>query len=64
MGTKEDIKEVNIGANLELSVKHHLIQMLHDHVEIFAWSYEDMLGLDTDIVVHRLPTKEEFPLVK
>ena len=38
--------------------------MLHDYVEIFAWSYEDMPGLDTDIVVHRLSTKEDCPLVK
>ncbi|XP_050916810.1 uncharacterized protein LOC127131983 [Lathyrus oleraceus] len=33
--------------------------MLRDYVEIFAWSYEDMPGLDTDIVVHRLPVKED-----
>ena len=32
--------------------------MLHDYVEIFTWSYEDMPGLDTDIVVHRLLMKE------
>ena len=32
--------------------------MLRDYVEIFAWSYEDMPGLDTDIAVHRLPMKE------
>ena len=38
--------------------------MLRDCVEIFAWSYEDMPGLDTDIVVHRLPTKEDCPPVK
>ena len=38
--------------------------MLHEYVEIFAWSYEDMSGLDTDIVVHRLSTKEDCPLVK
>ena len=64
LGTEEDKKEVKIGANLELSVKQRLIQMLHDYVEIFAWSYEDMPGLDTDIVVHRLPTKEDCPPVK
>ena len=50
LGTETDRKEVKIGANLELSVKQRLIQMLHDYVEIFAWSYEDMPGLDTDIV--------------
>ena len=38
--------------------------MLHDYVEVFAWSYEDMPGLDTDIVVYHLSTKEDCPLVK
>ena len=38
--------------------------MLHDYIEIFAWSYEDMSGLDTYIVVHRLPMKEDCPPVK
>ena len=45
LGTKEDRKEVKIGANLEDNIKHRLIQMLHDYIEIFVWSYEDMLGL-------------------
>ena len=49
---------------MEPSAKQQLIQMLHDYVEIFTWSYEDMPGLDTDIVVHHLPTKEECPPVK
>ena len=64
LGTKEDIKEVKVGANLESSVKERRIQLLHDYVKIFAWSYEDMPGLDTDIVVHRLPTREDCPPVK
>ena len=38
--------------------------MLHDYVEIFAWSYEDMPGLDTNIMVHRLPIKEDCPPIK
>ena len=59
LGTEKDRKEVKIGVNLEPSVKQRLIQMLRDYVEIFAGSYEDMPGLDTDIVVHRLPTKED-----
>ena len=64
LGTEIDKKEVKIGANLESSVKRRLVQMLHDYVEVFASSYEDMPGLDTDIVVHRLPTKEACPSVK
>ena len=38
--------------------------MLYEYVEIFAWSYEDMQGLDTDIVVHRLPIKEGCAPIK
>ena len=64
LGTEEDRKEVKVGASLEPSVKERLIQLLNEYVEIFAWSYEDMPGLDTDIVVHRLPTREDYPPVK
>ena len=53
-----------MGANLEPSVKERLIQLLHEYVEVFSWSYEDMPGLDADIVVYRLPTKEDCPPVK
>ena len=52
LGTEEDKKEIKIGANLELSVKQRLIQMLHDYIELFSWFYEDMPGLNTAIVVH------------
>ena len=51
-------------SDLELSVKQRLTQMLHDYMEIFAWSYKDMPGLDTDIVVHRLPTREDCLPIK
>ena len=39
LGTEDDKKEIKIGANLETSVKECLIQMLHDYVEVFSWSY-------------------------
>ena len=58
------MKEVKIGANLESSVKNRLIQMLHDYVEIFSWLYEDIPGLSTDIVVHRIPMKEGYSPIK
>lgn len=31
---------------------------------MFAWSYQDMPDIDTDIVVQRLPLKEDCPIVK
>ena len=38
LGTEADKKEIEIGANLEDSVKSRLVQMLHDYAEVFAWS--------------------------
>ena len=38
--------------------------MLKEFKDVFAWSYQDMPGLDTDIVQHKLPFKEECPPVK
>src|SRR4051812_14019308 len=64
LGNDEEKKEVKIRADLEDIVKKRLIQMLQDYVDIFAWSYEDMPGLDTDVVVHRLPIKEGSTPVK
>lgn len=64
LGTQDDVKEVKVEASLDKSVKAMLIDMLREFVDIFAWSYQDMLGLDMDTVVHRLPLKEECPPVK
>ena len=64
LGSKEEPKEVKIGALLHLDVKNRLTKLLKEYVDIFAWSYQDMLGLDTDIMEHHLPLKPECPPVK
>ena len=64
LGTEDAKREIKIGAALEDNVKKGLIELLQEYVDIFAWSYQDMPGLDTDIVVHRLPLKEDCPPVK
>ncbi|XP_047270322.1 uncharacterized protein LOC124899472 [Capsicum annuum] len=37
-------------------MKKELISLLKQYIDVFAWSYDDMPGLSTDIVSHRLPT--------
>jgi len=34
-----------------------LVHFLKEYADVFAWSFQDMPGLDTDIVVHELPLK-------
>ena len=64
MGSEEDPKEVKIGALLHPDVKSSLIEMLKEYVDIFAWSYQDMPGLDTDIIEHHFPLKPKCPPIK
>lgn len=44
--------------------KGKLIELLREYAYVFAWSYQDIPEIDTDIVMHRLPLKEECPSVK
>jgi hypothetical protein len=64
LGTEENKKEVKVGTTLKASIKERLIKLLHEYVDVFAWSYQDMPGLDTDIVVHKLPLQPDCPPVK
>ena len=64
MGTEDERKEVKIGTTLSPAIKKELIDLLQDYNDVFAWSYQDMPGLDTDIVVHRLPLRKECAPVK
>ena len=38
--------------------------MLKEYVDIFAWSYQDMHGLDTNIIEHHFRLKPECPPIK
>jgi len=53
--TREGKKEVKIGTSMTAPIRQDLITLLEEYQDIFAWSYQDMLGLDLDIVQHRLP---------
>ena len=55
---------MKIGTSLSESTRKELIDLLKEYVDVFAWSYQDMPGLDTDIVVHHLPLREECSPVK
>ena len=46
------------------AIRKELIDLLQEYSDVFVWSYQDMPGLDIDIVVHRLSLREECALVK
>ena len=64
LGTEKERKKVKIGTTLSPATRKELIDLLQDYSDVFVLSYQDMPGLDTDIVVHRLPLREECAPVK
>ena len=43
-----------VGADLERGVKENLVKFLRKNVDVFAWSHEDMPGIDPNVITHRL----------
>ena len=64
LGTNDEPKMVQIGNTLTSSKKDALVTLLKEFKEVFAWSYEDMPRIDTDIVQNCIPTDPAMKLVK
>ena len=43
-----------VGADLEGKVKEDHVQILRKNIDVFASSHEDMLGIDPNVITHRL----------
>ena len=54
-GIADQPRELRIGSDLSIDERDSLIQLLGAYLDVFAWSYEDMPGLDPSIIQHRLP---------
>ncbi|KAK9017849.1 hypothetical protein V6N11_000850 [Hibiscus sabdariffa] len=59
LGTEEERREVKIGITISADTRQNLIKLLQEYIDMFAWSYQDMPGLDEDIAIHRLPIRPE-----
>ena len=47
-------KSTRIGADLEGKIKKDLIHFLRENIDVFAWSHEDMSGIDPSVITHRM----------
>ena len=52
LGTAEDARPVHIAKEMTLERKTTMITLLKEFWDIFAWSYEDMRGLDPQLYQH------------
>jgi hypothetical protein len=50
--TVDEGKVVKVGSQLTLEVQDALITFLRENMEVFAWTHEDMLGINLDDILH------------
>ena len=58
IGSEEEKKELKIVDNPE---KEQMVELFREFIDVFAWSYQDMPGLDPKIASHKIPL---FPDIK
>ena len=54
-GVPDQPMEIRIDSSLSPDKRSGLIDLFRSYLDVFAWSYEDMPGLDPTIVQHHLP---------
>ena len=47
-------KYTRVGANMEGKIKQDIVQFLKKNIDVFAWSHEDMPGIDLSVITHCL----------
>ena len=53
-----------VGADLEKKTKKDLVQFLKKNIDVFAWSHEDMPGIDPGVITHRLNVSPSFKPIR
>ena len=49
LGTKDKLRPVNVAKEMPNDEKKAMIDLLLNFRDVFAWSYEDMQGLDPQL---------------
>jgi len=61
---EQEKKELKIGTLVTTEERNKLVSLLREYADVFTWTYANMPGLDTDIVVHKILLIEGSKLVK
>uniref|UniRef100_A0A2N9J642 Uncharacterized protein n=1 Tax=Fagus sylvatica TaxID=28930 RepID=A0A2N9J642_FAGSY len=57
-------RTTKVGADLPPLMKESLIQFLKSNKDVFAWTHEDMPGIDTSVISHKLNVNPSIRPVK
>ena len=56
----EEPRITYISSLLPIDLKEHIISLLQEFKDCFAWNYDEMPRLDRSLVEHHLPIRSEF----
>ena len=57
-------RTTKIGTLASPTIRQELASFLRSNRDIFAWTHEDMLGIDLSVIVHRLNVSPSFPPIR
>ena len=58
---EDTTKVIKVGTRLSTVLKSRIVEFLKQNLDVFAWTNEDMLGIDNKVIEHKLnvnPTKK------
>ena len=64
LGNDENPRLIKIGSTPNEKERKDLKKLLVESQEVFAWSYEDVPGIDLEIAQHHIDTHDHMVLVK
>ena len=64
LGNDENPRLIKIGSTLNKNKRKYLKELLTEFQEVFAWSYEDMPGINPKIAQHHINTHAHMVPVK
>ena len=53
-------KHVSISASLLVEERAHLVELLKEYQDVFAWQYDEMPGIDPKLVAHSLNVEPDI----
>ena len=64
IGIENEPHILHILKDITLEERREIEKILIKYSKVFAWTYEDMPGIDRNIIQHYIPTKEVYKPVK
>ena len=61
LGTEQKAQNINLGSGHTPKEREVFINLFKEYKDVFAWTYDDLKKIDTNIMQHNIPMK---PYVK